>query len=327
MADQRDVVTLGVAGGSGSGKTTVARSILNAVGQNRIAYIAHDSYYRDVEWESNEQQALYNFDHPDAVETDLLVEHLETLKAGQQYTLRPEPVASTADLDKLKKGLVAYWSFDQRDGSTIPDHAGNADGQIVGGPQRLEGLRGRCVQLSGEQHVRVPGYKDVLGPSGNIENLTVSYWYRTNYFGCGRIGRSIGKEIERQPANWYYSTTANVAGWDLTCRGTKGGAFLTAGFDGGVKGFKFNGGPGNVISDGFDWYHVVAIYDGSRKALEMYINGVAAPLQCFDFLDDGPQGRDLHIGKDPSEALRGADRCCRYSHDHSTFIEKTGSQL
>jgi uridine kinase len=83
MTDPREVVTLGVAGGSGSGKTTVARSILDAVGRDRIAYIAHDSYYRDVEWESTEQQALYNFDHPDAVETDLLVEHLEALKAGQ----------------------------------------------------------------------------------------------------------------------------------------------------------------------------------------------------------------------------------------------------
>jgi uridine kinase len=83
VAESREVVTLGVAGGSGSGKTTVARSILDAVGGDRIAYIAHDSYYRDVEWESEEQHALYNFDHPDAVETDLLVEHLEALKSGQ----------------------------------------------------------------------------------------------------------------------------------------------------------------------------------------------------------------------------------------------------
>ncbi len=82
MEQHTEVVTLGVAGGSGSGKTTVARSILDAVGRDRIAYIAHDSYYRDVEWESVEEPAAYNFDHPDAVETDLLVEHLEALKSG-----------------------------------------------------------------------------------------------------------------------------------------------------------------------------------------------------------------------------------------------------
>ena len=83
MDEQSDVVTLGVAGGSGSGKTTVARSILDAVGRDRIAYIAHDSYYREVEWESTEQQAAHNFDHPDALDTGLLVEHLEALKSGQ----------------------------------------------------------------------------------------------------------------------------------------------------------------------------------------------------------------------------------------------------
>jgi uridine kinase len=83
MRELNGVVTLGVAGGSGSGKTTVASAILEAVGADRIAYVAHDSYYRDVEWESTEQQAAYNFDHPDAVETDLLVEHLEALKSGR----------------------------------------------------------------------------------------------------------------------------------------------------------------------------------------------------------------------------------------------------
>ncbi len=83
MDGQSDVVTLGVAGGSGSGKTTVARSILDAVGRDRIAYIAHDSYYREIEWESTEQQAAHNFDHPDALDTGLLVEHLEALKSGQ----------------------------------------------------------------------------------------------------------------------------------------------------------------------------------------------------------------------------------------------------
>ncbi|NQU22802.1 MAG: hypothetical protein HQ567_16105 [Candidatus Nealsonbacteria bacterium] len=209
--------------------------------------------------------------------TTVAQNNAETRKAGEQYTVRPEPVASTADLDELKQGLVAYWSFDEADGDAARDHAGEADAQLVGKPARLQGVRGQCVRLIDEQHVRVPGYKDVLGPSGNIEKLTISYWYRTNYYGCGRIGKGEGKEIERQPANWYYSTTANVAGWDVTARGTKGGVFMTVGCDGGTKGFKFNGGPGNVVSDGFTWHHVVAIYDGSQKAFDIYIDGIRAP--------------------------------------------------
>ncbi len=81
-ADTRPVA-LGVAGGTGSGKTSVARAILRAVGTQRIAFLAQDSYYRDVEWESDEHLLHHNFDHPDALDNELLVEHLRQLKAGR----------------------------------------------------------------------------------------------------------------------------------------------------------------------------------------------------------------------------------------------------
>ena len=214
----------------------------------------------------------------------------ETLKAGERYTARPKPVESDFDLAKLKEGLVAYWSFDEGEGPTVKDHVGSADGKLVGSPTWTEGVRGQCLQLADDQHVRVPGYKDVLGPSGNIENLTLSYWYRANYYGCGRIGKGVGKKIEYGPDTWYYSLTANVAGWDATCKGTKGGVFFTVGCNGGTKGFKFNGGPGNVISDGNEWRHVVVVYDGSRKAFEIFIDGVKAPK-------GGKQKRDAPCGQ------------------------------
>jgi uridine kinase len=73
---------LGVAGGTGSGKTTVVRSILDAVGEHRIALIEQDSYYRDIEWGSEQELLRHNFDHPSALDNDLLVAHLAALKAG-----------------------------------------------------------------------------------------------------------------------------------------------------------------------------------------------------------------------------------------------------
>lgn len=76
-------LALGVAGGTGSGKTTVAREILKAVGRDRIAFLEQDSYYRDVEWESPEQIETHNFDHPEALDNPLVVEHLRALKAGR----------------------------------------------------------------------------------------------------------------------------------------------------------------------------------------------------------------------------------------------------
>lgn len=78
-----DGVALGVAGGTGSGKTSVVQAILQAVGPERISSLAQDSYYRDVEWESEEQLLHHNFDHPDALDHDLLFEHLRLLKSGQ----------------------------------------------------------------------------------------------------------------------------------------------------------------------------------------------------------------------------------------------------
>ncbi len=76
-------VTLAVAGGTGSGKTTVANEIVKRVGAQRIAYIQHDSYYFDWGRLPLDPRNLPNFDHPDALETDLLIEHLTALKAGQ----------------------------------------------------------------------------------------------------------------------------------------------------------------------------------------------------------------------------------------------------
>ncbi len=76
-------IIIGVAGGSSSGKTTISEMILKRVGQNQIAYIQHDSYYRDRSHLPPEERGKSNFDHPDALETELLVEHLKALQRGK----------------------------------------------------------------------------------------------------------------------------------------------------------------------------------------------------------------------------------------------------
>lgn len=74
---------LGVAGGTGSGKTTVARRVLEDVGKTRIVLLEMDSYYRDIDWETEADLVNHNFDHPSALDLELLVEHLEALRAGR----------------------------------------------------------------------------------------------------------------------------------------------------------------------------------------------------------------------------------------------------
>ncbi len=82
IVDRKPIV-IGVAGGSASGKTTVSQSILKRVGAERIAYIPHDLYYKDLSHLPLAQRASQNFDHPDALDNPLLVAHIDALAAGQ----------------------------------------------------------------------------------------------------------------------------------------------------------------------------------------------------------------------------------------------------
>lgn len=77
------VVIIGVAGGTGSGKTTVSEQILNRVGRDQILHIPHDAYYRDRSDMPMSQRGNFNYDHPDSLDTDLLISHLQQLREGK----------------------------------------------------------------------------------------------------------------------------------------------------------------------------------------------------------------------------------------------------
>ncbi len=77
------LILVGVAGGSGSGKTTVVRKIVESLGPDDVTVLEHDRYYRDRNDLRLEERAALNYDHPDALETDLMVRHVEALRAGQ----------------------------------------------------------------------------------------------------------------------------------------------------------------------------------------------------------------------------------------------------
>jgi uridine kinase len=80
-------VVVGVAGGTGSGKTTVATEILRRAGTDHISFIQHDAYYKDLSDLPMAQRAMQNFDHPDALDNALLISHLQELKAGRPIEL------------------------------------------------------------------------------------------------------------------------------------------------------------------------------------------------------------------------------------------------
>jgi len=76
-------LTIGIAGGTASGKTTVARRLVERLGTHPVAVLDQDSYYRDLADLPLEERARFNFDHPDAFDTALLVRHLGDLRAGK----------------------------------------------------------------------------------------------------------------------------------------------------------------------------------------------------------------------------------------------------
>jgi len=76
-------LVIGIAGGSGSGKTTVAQVILQRVGSERISFLQHDAYYKDLSGLPPVQRAEVNFDHPNSLESELLIRHIKQLRSGR----------------------------------------------------------------------------------------------------------------------------------------------------------------------------------------------------------------------------------------------------
>lgn len=83
MNEGASPIVIGIAGGTGSGKTTIANVILERVGTDKIAFLPHDGYYKDLKDLPRAQRDMINFDHPDSLETPLLVEHVKALKGGK----------------------------------------------------------------------------------------------------------------------------------------------------------------------------------------------------------------------------------------------------
>lgn len=97
------MLIIGITGGTGSGKTTVVKQILNEISENEISVISQDSYYKDTSELSFEERTKINFDHPQSIDFELLIEQLKELKKGN---IIQQPVYSFVEHNRVNETIA-----------------------------------------------------------------------------------------------------------------------------------------------------------------------------------------------------------------------------
>jgi uridine kinase len=171
-------IIIGVAGGSGSGKTTVVREIINSLDSGQVTVIHHDSYYRDTSHLAPDARQTINYDHPDSLETELLVEHLRELREGRSAAVPVYDFAEHARLDRrehveprriiIVDGLLILWDRQLREMMDIKVFVDtDADVRLIRRLERDIRERGRSTDSVIAQYIRSvrPMHLEFVEPS------------------------------------------------------------------------------------------------------------------------------------------------------------------
>jgi uridine kinase len=177
---------IGVAGGSGSGKTTVVRRIVDSLGEEQVTVLEHDRYYRERSDLRLEERAALNYDHPDSLETDLMVRHVGELKAGRlvqvptydfaRYNRRPATETAAPRPAIIVEGILIFTDAGLRammDVKVFVD--ADADTRLIRRLQRDTAERGRTVQSVIDQYLSTvkPMHLDFVEPSKRYADVIV----------------------------------------------------------------------------------------------------------------------------------------------------------
>ena len=181
-----DPLVIGIAGGSGSGKTTVAQEILQRVGRERIAFLQHDSYYKDLTGLPPTQRAEVNFDHPNSLENELLIEHVASLRdgkpvevpiydfstdrrTGQTFTVQPQRVI-------LVEGILIFTEATLREMFNVKIFVDtDSDLRLIRRLQRDITERGRTTESVIEQYLSTvrPMHLEFVEPSKRYADVII----------------------------------------------------------------------------------------------------------------------------------------------------------
>jgi uridine kinase len=179
-------VVIGVAGGSGSGKTTVVRRIIESVGEDAVTLLEHDRYYHDHSELRLEERASLNYDHPDSLDTDLLVAHLEALRSGQAvevpvydfalYARRPAIQSVVARRAIIVEGILIFTDAALREQMDIKVFVDtDADTRFIRRLRRDVAERGRTMESVIDQYLGTvkPMHLEFVEPSKRYADIII----------------------------------------------------------------------------------------------------------------------------------------------------------
>jgi uridine kinase len=190
-------LVIGLAGGSGSGKTTIAQAVLDRIGDDHAVLIQHDSYYRDQGHLAIEARAKTNYDHPDSLETDLLAAHLRQLRSGREiqrpvydfsaHTRSTESVTVAPGTMVLVEGILVLAEAELRELMDLKIYVDtDADLRLIRRLQRDITERGRTVASVLDQYAETVRpmhlafveqsrrYADIIIPEGFNPNAVAT---------------------------------------------------------------------------------------------------------------------------------------------------------
>lgn len=196
MDEKVSPLVIGIAGGTGSGKTTVANVILQRVGARRLSFLPHDAYYRDQTSLSLAQRAAINYDHPDSLETDLLVQHINQLKQNQAVEMPIYDFTTHSRTDRtvhvaprqviLVEGILIFYETALRELFDVKIFVDtDADIRFIRRLQRDITERGRTTESVIQQYLTTvrpmhmefvepsKRYADVIIPEGGLNTVAL----------------------------------------------------------------------------------------------------------------------------------------------------------
>jgi uridine kinase len=177
---------IGICGGTGSGKTTVANRILESVSRDEVIFLQQDSYYRNLDQLPLDIRNVVNFDHPDAIDNDLLVRHVRELKAGRtvelpaydfkSHTRLPETLRTGPRPIIIVEGILVFNEERLRDEMDVKVFVDTPDDiRFIRRLRRDVAERGRTVESVIEQYLSTvrPMHTQFVEPSKRAADVII----------------------------------------------------------------------------------------------------------------------------------------------------------